>query len=96
MASFLKKYRVKLHLKKKNQNLGPGVVIHACNPSSQRLRQEDHEFEANLGYIVKSCLKITTTTKKHPKFLYMSPIDIKSKNRVAKYPYSERVGRGRC
>lgn len=27
----------------------PGVVVHICNPST---RQEDCQFEANLGYIM--------------------------------------------
>jgi hypothetical protein len=26
----------------------PGVVTHACRPSTRRLRQEDREFEASL------------------------------------------------
>jgi hypothetical protein len=30
-----------------------GVVIHACNPSTQRLGQEDCELKASLGDIVK-------------------------------------------
>jgi hypothetical protein len=29
----------------------------------KRLRQEDHEFEANLGYIVRPCLKIPKQQK---------------------------------
>ena len=32
----------------------PGVVVHACNPSTGRLRQEDHyRFEASLSYLVR-------------------------------------------
>jgi hypothetical protein len=34
-----------------------GVVVHICNPSIQRLRQEDWEFKASPGYIERSCLK---------------------------------------
>jgi hypothetical protein len=29
----------------------------SANPALRRLRQEDGKFEANLGYIVRSCLK---------------------------------------
>jgi hypothetical protein len=32
-------------------------------PKRRRLKQEDHEFEASLGYIVRSCLKTTNKTK---------------------------------
>jgi hypothetical protein len=34
--------------------VGPGMV-HIYNP--RRLRQEDLEFQANLGYTVRPCLK---------------------------------------
>jgi hypothetical protein len=38
----------------------PGMVMHACNHSTLRLKPEDFEFEASLGYLVKSCLKKQT------------------------------------
>jgi hypothetical protein len=31
----------------------PGLVAHACYPSTQKLRQEDRQFENSLGYIVR-------------------------------------------
>jgi hypothetical protein len=30
-----------------------GVVVYACNPSTWGLRQDDGEFEASLGYIIR-------------------------------------------
>jgi hypothetical protein len=35
------------------------MVVHACNPSTQEVRQEDQEFEASLGYAARTCLKIS-------------------------------------
>lgn len=35
----------------------PGVVVHTYIPSSGRLRQEDGQLEASLGYILKTCFK---------------------------------------
>jgi hypothetical protein len=29
--------------------------VHAYNPSTQRLREEDHKFKASLDYIVRPC-----------------------------------------
>jgi hypothetical protein len=31
--------------------------VHTCNPALRRPRQEDHEFKATLGYIMKLCLR---------------------------------------
>jgi hypothetical protein len=38
------------------------MVVHAYNLSTGRLKQEDHKFEANLGYIARSCLNKTKET----------------------------------
>jgi hypothetical protein len=35
----------------------PGVLAYTCNLSFRRLRQEDLELRANLGYIVRLSLK---------------------------------------
>jgi hypothetical protein len=43
--------------KLKNKAKEPGMVVYACNPRLRRLRQEDGEFEANLGYISRHCFK---------------------------------------
>lgn len=32
------------------------IVIPLCNPSSQKLRQEDYEFMTRLDYIGRACL----------------------------------------
>jgi hypothetical protein len=39
------------------RNMQPGVVVHACNPSTGMQSRKDHEFEASLGYRERSCLK---------------------------------------
>jgi hypothetical protein len=31
-----------------------GVVVHVCNSSTQKLRHENFEFEASMGYIISS------------------------------------------
>jgi hypothetical protein len=33
-------------------------VVHICNPRLRKQKQEDHEFQANMGYIARPCLKI--------------------------------------
>jgi hypothetical protein len=36
---------------------GLGMIVYTCNPSTLRLMQEDHRFEASLGYIELSSKK---------------------------------------
>lgn len=31
-----------------------GMVVHACNPALETLRQEDHHEKASLGYFMSS------------------------------------------
>jgi hypothetical protein len=40
----------------KKLKIEPGVVVYTCILTFERLRQEDHEFEAMLKYIVSSRL----------------------------------------
>jgi hypothetical protein len=34
------------------------MVKHACNPSTQKAKAEDHEFKSSLGYTVRLSQKI--------------------------------------
>jgi hypothetical protein len=38
-------------------NREPGLMVHTSNASTWEANTEDYEFEANLGYKVRSCLK---------------------------------------
>lgn len=40
----------------KNSEHQPDMVIQACNPSTQRLKQEDLKFKASLGYEARPSL----------------------------------------
>jgi hypothetical protein len=50
-------------------NYLPGIMVHGHNPSTQRLKQEDHEMEADLGYIVRPYLKQTNKKIQLPKIM---------------------------
>jgi hypothetical protein len=41
----------------RKEELKLGTEAHACNPSTGRQRQEDHEFKTTLDYIARPCLK---------------------------------------
>jgi hypothetical protein len=43
------------------------MVGHVYNPSTQEARQEDHEFEARLGSILRHCLKKQNNNNKKEK-----------------------------
>jgi hypothetical protein len=34
------------------------MVVYACNPSTWEARQDDYEFEANLGSVAIPCFKL--------------------------------------
>lgn len=36
----------------------PFIVVHTCNPSTERLRQEDHELEPSLDNLARLWFKI--------------------------------------
>jgi calcineurin-like phosphoesterase len=41
-----------------------GMVVLTCNPSTWKLRQEDHGLEASLGHIIRPYLQKNKQTKK--------------------------------
>jgi hypothetical protein len=47
------------------------MVVYICNPNTGRLRQEDHRFEAILGYIAIPCLKKNQNNEWIKKMCYL-------------------------
>jgi hypothetical protein len=47
-----------------------GMVAHACNPSTRRLRHKDWELVASLGYIVRPCQREREREKKRERESY--------------------------
>lgn len=52
----------------------PGVVVYACNPSTQEVEAGDQVFQASLDYITRPCLKNQTDrqTDKHELDVWLS------------------------
>lgn len=45
------------------------MVAHACNLSTWKVRQEDHEFQANMGYRVTLAQKTKIKFKQNVSFI---------------------------
>jgi hypothetical protein len=43
------------------------MVVRACHPKLRKLRQEDSEFQANLNYTARPCLRIENENKARKK-----------------------------
>lgn len=66
-----------------------GVVVHAFSISAweaKTVKQEDYEFEAGMGYIVRSCIKVYPTKQKQCLIIYLQMRNIYKINWALKRP----------
>jgi hypothetical protein len=58
------------------------MVVYTYNPSTWRLRKEDFEFQANLGYKVRTCLRKERKKKNAGRAILVSGI---RKKQISEY-----------
>jgi hypothetical protein len=65
---------ISFHFILKNQDKTHAWWFTPIIPALRRLRQEDHEFKASLGYIARPCLKNKPKEPKPKKLSSLSPV----------------------
>lgn len=59
------------------------MEVHTCNPAPRRLRHEDIEFFASLGFTVRACLELSKQRNRVTKeIVYVVGIDIDCDTRI--------------